>query len=66
MVKDGEITFKRSETASAMRKVTFKNAYCVSIHESYRAMSEMMMTVSFTITAEEITSNRMTFKNRWK
>ena len=65
MVKDGEITFQRSETANAMRKVTFKNAYCVSIHESYRAMDEMMMTVAFTVAAEEIISNRMTFKNRW-
>ena len=66
MVKDGEIVFKRSETANPMRKIVFKNAHCVRYRERYVALDEDMMTIVFSIAAEEIISDGTSFKNRWK
>ena len=65
MVKDGEIIFKRNQAANAMRKVTFKNAYCVRYDEDYDALDETLMTITFSIAAGEITSDTTTFKNLW-
>ena len=65
MTRDGEITFQRSETANTMRKITFKNAYCINLRESYSALGEEMMVVKFTIAAETVMFDQITFQNRW-
>ena len=64
MKKDGQIIFKRKETASPLRKITFRNAHCIHFREDYDIYREMT-TVSFTLAAEELQLNQASFKNQW-
>lgn len=65
MTKSGEIVFKRQDTTSAMRKLTFKNAHCIRFAEEFHARDNQPMVMIFTLSAEEISTARMDYKNNW-
>lgn len=65
MTKSGEIVFKRQDTTSAMRKLTFKNAHCIRFSEEFSARDDQPMVMIFTLSAEEISTARMDYKNNW-
>ncbi len=65
MTKSGEVIFKRQDTTSAMRKLSFKNAHCIQFSEEFHARDNQPMVMAFTLSAEEISTSRMTHKNPW-
>lgn len=65
MAKSGEVVFKRQDTTSAMRKLTFKNAHCIQFSEEFHARDNQPMVMTFTLSAEEISTSRMTHTNKW-
>lgn len=65
MCKDGEIVFKGQETSSAVLTVRFANALCNGHQVHFSAFNSEMMTVTFTISCQQLQMNQVTFENRW-
>lgn len=65
-VKDGKIIFYRRDAMSTMKNVTFKKAYCISLHESFRSVGSNPMTTGILITSNEIKIGNTLFENNWK
>jgi hypothetical protein len=65
MVKNGVITFYKRENMASLKKVEFKNAYCLHYKEHFNAIDEHAMQTQIVISAKEITIKDTTFTNNW-
>ncbi|OUL60263.1 type VI secretion system tube protein TssD [Flavobacterium sp. AJR] len=65
-IKDGKVIFYRRDAMSTMKNVTFKKAYCISFHESFRSEGANPMTTKILITSNEIKIGNTVFENNWK
>ena len=63
--KDGKVTFFKRDQDSKMKELEFKSAACVEYSESFDANNANPMTMSFTISAKEITLGQATHTNPW-
>jgi len=61
--KNGKIIFAGDENAKAFKTIEFKDARCVSYHESF--IRDGSMTIDLTISARELTISGVTHKNIW-
>ncbi|AUS07035.1 MULTISPECIES: type VI secretion system tube protein TssD [Pseudotamlana] len=65
MVKNGTITFYKRENMASLKKIEFKNAYCLRYHEHFNAHDTEPMQTLLMISAHEITIKGTTFSNNW-
>lgn len=61
--KNGKITFSGEETEKVFKTLEFKDARCISYHESFVRNSEMVEEI--VISAREITVSGVTHTNTW-
>lgn len=61
--KSGTIAVLGRETEGAMRKLVFKNAYCVQFHERFRSVGASPMQTSLTISCGELKVDNNTYKS---
>lgn len=65
MVKNGIITFYKRENMASLKKIEFKNAYCLHYREHFNAIDSQPMQTQLIISAKEITIKGTTFTNNW-
>lgn len=65
MTKTGSITFFKRENMSNLKKVEFKDAYCLHYKEHFNAVNNEPLQTSLIISAKEITVRGTQFKNNW-
>ncbi|KAA2243714.1 phage tail protein [Chitinophaga agrisoli] len=63
--KDGKITFYKRDSDSKLKEVNFKEGYLVKFEESFDSDNPNPMTITFTISARELTSGSGTHVNQW-
>ncbi|GAA0543375.1 type VI secretion system tube protein TssD [Chitinophaga japonensis] len=63
--KDGSITFYKRDSDSKLKTVNFKEGYLVKFEESFHADNPDPMTITFTISAREVSSGSGTHINQW-
>jgi hypothetical protein len=63
--KDGKITFYKRDSDSKLKTVEFKEGYLVKFEENFESDNPNPMTISFTISARELTSGNGTHINQW-
>jgi hypothetical protein len=62
---DGVITFKKTDEDAKMKELSFKNAYVVFYREGMDVKDDHPMSITFTVSCEEITLGNATHDNRW-
>ncbi|WP_125718786.1 type VI secretion system tube protein TssD [Flavobacterium ustbae] len=65
-IKDGKIVFYRRDAMSTMKNVSFKKAYCISFHKSFRSEGTIPMRTEILITSNEIKIGNTVFENNWR
>ena len=65
MVKNGIITFYKRENMASLKKIEFKNAYCLHYREHFNSIDSQPMQTQLIISAKEITIKGTTFTNNW-
>lgn len=63
--KDGKITFFKRDQDSKMKELEFKQASCINYSESFDANSNSPMSLSFTVSAKELSLAGDSHKNPW-
>lgn len=63
--KDGTITFFKRDTDAKLKELKFKEGYLVKFEENFEADSQSPMTISFTISARELSSGNAIHTNAW-
>ena len=63
--KDGTITFFKRDTDSKLKELSFKEGYLVKFEESFDADNPNPMTVTFTISARELSMGNAKHVNEW-
>ena len=66
VVKDGKIIFYRRDAMSTMKNVTFKKAYCISLHKSFKSEGSVPMVTEILISSNEVKIGNTLFENNWK
>lgn len=61
--KSGKITFSGEETEKIFKTLEFRDARCISYHETFERDSEMI--IKITISAREVTLSGVTHTNSW-
>ncbi len=61
----GKITFKKSEEDAKMKELNFKDAYIIQYNEGINVIGNHPMTLSFVISAREISMGAATHVNSW-
>ena len=63
--KDGKITFYKRDQDSKMKELEFKQAACIDFAESFDANSSSPMSLSFTLSAKELSLGGDSHANPW-
>lgn len=63
--KDGSITFIKRDSDATLKELKWKEGYLVKLNESFNAEGNDPLSVSFTISAKEITMGSGTHVNEW-
>jgi hypothetical protein len=63
--KDGTITFFKRDTDAKLKTLEFKEGYLVSFEETFDYANKHPMTISFTISAREMTMGNASHINEW-
>ncbi|MFY0254485.1 type VI secretion system tube protein TssD [Chitinophaga sp. 30R24] len=63
--KDGVITFFKRDTDAKLKALEFKEGYLVKFEESFDYENKNPMTISFTISAREISMGNAKHVNEW-
>ena len=63
--KDGKITFYKRDQDSKMKELEFKQAACIDFSENFDANSSNAMTISFTLSAKELSLGGDSHANAW-
>ncbi len=65
-VKNGTIVFDgKYKYGSRMRKIEFKDAYCIGYREIFSSLATEPMRIELTISAREMTMEQVTYTNDW-
>ena len=62
--KNGSIDFKRIDQDSTFRTISFEEAYCVSLTESFNANVDLSMNLNIGIAAKKVTSKDATYEKK--
>ena len=63
--KDGSITFLKRDSDATMKELKFKEGYMIKYEEEYNSDNKNPMTISFAISAQEMSLGNGTHKNEW-
>jgi hypothetical protein len=63
--KDGKVVFYKRDTDAKLKELAFKEAYLVKFEENFDADSSYPMTISFTLSARELSGGNGTHVNQW-
>ena len=63
--KDGSIKFYAPGSESLIKELKFKEGYLVEFDETFNNWTDVQMTVTFTISAKEISMGNGTHRNEW-
>lgn len=63
--KDGSIVFTKRDSDATMKELKFKEGYLIGFDEKFTSSDTNPMTISFTISAKEISMGNGTHKNEW-
>jgi hypothetical protein len=63
--KSGTITFNKRDEDSKMKELQFSEAYMISYEESFDYSGTGAMTISFALSAQEISMGNGTHVNEW-
>ncbi|WP_194765669.1 type VI secretion system tube protein TssD [Tamlana sp. I1] len=62
---EGKIVYKKTDEDAKMKEIEFKNAYIVYYKEALDVNGDVPMTISFTVSAEQISVGNAAIDNRW-
>ena len=65
MLKNGNIVFYRRDANSPMKKLEFKDAFCVYLKEQFLADGATPMITTLTLSARELKISNITITNPW-
>jgi hypothetical protein len=63
--KDGSIVFLKRDSDATMKELKFKKGYIVGFTEEHHSANANPMTITFTISAMELSMGNGTHKNEW-
>ncbi len=63
--KNGEIVFYRRDNISSLKKVEFKDAYCLEYKERFNAVDSQPLQIVLMLSAKELVMRGTTFQNNW-
>lgn len=63
--KDGSVVFLKRDSDATMKELKFKKGYIVAFTEEHHSANANPMTITFTISAMELTMGNGTHKNEW-
>lgn len=63
--EDGEVDFARVDQDSSMKKIFWKQGYCVKYEQNYNETDKTTMTETFTVSAREIGIGEHFHANDW-
>jgi hypothetical protein len=63
--KDGKVTFYKRDQDSKMKELEFKQAACIDYSENFDANSSSPMSLSFTLSAKELSVGGNSHANPW-
>lgn len=63
LAKDGSVEFKETRTGNIMKKIQFKDAYCIDFNELWE--DKAGHSEEITIVCREITVGAVTYTNEW-
>ena len=63
--KDGSIVYLKRDSDATMKELKFTEGYLIGFEEMFHAANTNPMSVTFTISAREITMGSGTFRNEW-
>jgi hypothetical protein len=63
--KDGSVVFLKRDSDATLKELKFKKGYIVGFAETFLSTKENPMTITFTISAMELTMGNGTHKNEW-
>lgn len=64
--RDGTITFFQHSNNQKIKEISFKKAFPVLFTESFIESEENSLTISFSITCDELTVGNASHVNKWK
>ncbi len=64
-MKDGSVVFLKRDTDATLKELKFKQAYLVGYSEAFSGTTGVPMTISMTLSAQELTLGNGTHKNEW-
>lgn len=62
---EGKIVYKKTEEDAKMKEIEFKNAYIVHYKETLDVNSDVPMTITMSLAAEQINVGAAEHDNRW-
>jgi hypothetical protein len=65
LTKNGKVTFTKRDSASQMKTIEFRDAFCIYLKEIFTADGKNPMVTRITISARELTVSSQTIKNSW-
>ena len=63
--KDGSVIFIKRDSDATLKELKFKEGYLVNFSESFNSVGNEPLSVTFTISAKEITMGSGTHVNEW-
>ena len=63
--KDGSVVFIKRDSDATLKELKWKEGYLISYEEMFHSANTNPMTMSFTISAKEITMGNGTHTNEW-
>jgi hypothetical protein len=63
--KDGSIVFIKRDSDATLKELKFKEGYLISYEEMFHSANTNPMTMSFTISAKELSMGNGTHTNEW-
>ncbi len=64
-VKSGEIVFYKRDNLSGLKKIEFKNAFCLKYEESFHATDKDPFRTRLVISTKELSVNSTNYQNLW-
>ncbi len=63
--KDGSIVYLKRDSDATMKELKFTEGYLIGFEETFHAANTNPMSITFTISAREISMGNGSFKNEW-
>ena len=62
---NGNIVFKKADEDAKMKELVFENGYVIKYEEALSVANDYPMTIKFTISAQTVKMNEVTFTQDW-